>query len=141
MLTRTAAQVARRTLLPLSSRLYSSETPLYSRVDPVKGKVADDQVDMPDTLGHAVGIERFELLARAAGNEDPFELNIKKRAKGTKGEPTIIPSMYHYRLVGCICEEDAVSINWMYLYKGEPRRCNCGYWFKLVDLEVPDYGQ
>jgi len=24
---------------------------------------------MPDTLGHAVGAERFELLARLAGNE------------------------------------------------------------------------
>ncbi len=24
---------------------------------------------MPDTMGHAVGVERFELLARAAGNE------------------------------------------------------------------------
>jgi len=30
---------------------------------------ADDKVDMPDTLGHAVGTERFELLAKAAGNE------------------------------------------------------------------------
>lgn len=24
---------------------------------------------MPDTLGHAVGIERYELLAKLAGNE------------------------------------------------------------------------
>ena len=30
---------------------------------------ADEQSEMPDTLGHAVGTERFELLARAAGNE------------------------------------------------------------------------
>ena len=27
---------------------------------------------MPDTLGHAVGAERFELLARLAGNEVRF---------------------------------------------------------------------
>ena len=30
---------------------------------------ASDKIDMPDTLGHAVGPERFELLAKVAGNE------------------------------------------------------------------------
>ena len=30
---------------------------------------ASDKVSMPDTLGHAVGIERYELLAKLAGNE------------------------------------------------------------------------
>ena len=39
----------------------------------------------------------FEIL------QDPFDMKIRKRAKGTKEEPTIIPSIYHYRLVGCIC--------------------------------------
>lgn len=27
---------------------------------------------MPDTLGHSVGLERFELLAKLAGNEVYF---------------------------------------------------------------------
>lgn len=31
--------------------------------------VASDEVSMPDNLGQAVGEERFELLARLAGNE------------------------------------------------------------------------
>lgn len=31
--------------------------------------VASDQTSIPDALGHAVGPERFELLARLAGNE------------------------------------------------------------------------
>ena len=30
---------------------------------------ASDKVTMPDALGHAVGPERFELLAKLAGNE------------------------------------------------------------------------
>ena len=30
---------------------------------------ASDTVSMPDTLGHSVGIERYELLAKLAGNE------------------------------------------------------------------------
>jgi len=109
-------------------------------VDPQKGKVVSDKVDMPDTLGHSVGPERWELLARLAGNEDPFEMNIKKRAKGTFEEPTLIPSMYEKRLVGCICEEDAISINWMFIFKGEPKRCHCGNWYKLVDLDTSKFG-
>ena len=31
--------------------------------------VASDKVDMPDGLGHAVGLERWELLAKLAGHE------------------------------------------------------------------------
>jgi len=109
-------------------------------VDPQKGKVVSDKVDMPDTLGHSVGPERWELLARLAGNEDPFEMNIKKRTKGTREEPTLIPSMYEKRLVGCVCEEDAISINWMFLFKGEPKRCHCGNWYKLVELDTSKFG-
>jgi len=37
-------------------------------------------------------------------------------------------------------EEDSVSISWMFLYKGEPKRCECGNWFKLVELDPADYG-
>jgi cytochrome c oxidase subunit 5b len=96
---------------------------------------------MPDTLGHAVGPERWELLARLAGNEDPFEMNVKKRTKGTFNDPTLIPSMYEKRLVGCVCEEDAISIQWMFLHKGEPKRCACGNWFKLVELDTSKFGE
>lgn len=42
--------------------------------------------------------------------QDPFEMNVKKRAKGTKDEPTLIPSMYEKRLVGCICKLDFKSL-------------------------------
>ena len=37
-------------------------------------------------------------------------------------------------------EEDATCINWMHLHKGESRRCECGYWFKLVEIKPEDYG-
>ncbi|KAK2167687.1 hypothetical protein LSH36_25g04033 [Paralvinella palmiformis] len=137
LLYRSAANVVRRSTLISAVRM-SSETP---KVDPERGKVASDKVSMPDTLGHAVGAERFELLARLAGNEDPFDMNVKSRAKGTVDEPTLIPSLYDSRIVGCICEEDAVSITWMTLHKGEQKRCMCGYYFKLVPLEYKDYGQ
>ncbi|PVD22985.1 hypothetical protein C0Q70_16245 [Pomacea canaliculata] len=131
-LLRTSAGALRRSMTVQSLRAASGGGGV---VDHQKGKIASDKVSMPDTLGHSVGLERFELLAKLAGNEDPFEMNVKKRAKGTKDEPTLIPSMYEKRLVGCICEEDAVSINWMYLHKGEPKRCECGYWFKLSELK------
>jgi len=37
-------------------------------------------------------------------------------------------------------EEDSVSINWMFLYKGEAKRCQCGNWFKLVELDTSKQG-
>ena len=60
-------------------------------------------------------------------------MQVYKRVAGTKDKPNIVPSVADYRVVGCVCEEDATAINWMWLYKGEPKRCECGYWFKLVD--------
>jgi len=31
-------------------------------------------------------------------------MNVKQRRKGTIDDPTLIPSMYDKRLVGCICK-------------------------------------
>jgi len=135
-LLRVGTALSSRFIAPLASRA-SSGGPV---IDPLKGKVLDDSIDMPDSLGHSVGSERWEILAKLAGNEDPFELNVKKRAKGSVDEPTLIPSMFDKRLVGCICEEDSVTIQWMYLHRAESgKRCACGYYFKLVDLPKVDY--
>lgn len=42
--------------------------------------LASDDVEMPDTLGHAVGIEREELLAREAGDSvsQCFVVNLRE---------------------------------------------------------------
>ena len=36
--------------------------------------------------------------------KDPFELNVRKRASGTFSDPTLIPSMFEKRLIGCVCK-------------------------------------
>lgn len=88
---------------------------------------------MGDPIEHATGLEKRELLSKLAGNENPFDMKVIKRGPGTKDKPTAIPSAFGYRLIGCICEEETCHINYMWLYKGQPRRCECGHWFKLVD--------
>ncbi|XP_074654128.1 cytochrome c oxidase subunit 5B, mitochondrial-like [Tubulanus polymorphus] len=138
MLCARVISAVRRPLLVTAVRCGGSGGPV---VDPMKGKVVSDNVTMPDTLGHSVGAERYELLAKLAGNEDPFEMNVKMRGAGSKEEPNLVPSIYEKRLVGCICEEDATCINWMHLYKGEPKRCECGHWFQLSELKSVDYTQ
>ncbi|XP_059163088.1 cytochrome c oxidase subunit 5B, mitochondrial-like [Physella acuta] len=131
-LLRTTSCLLRRTISVASVRY--GHGPPAKPVDVHKGKVPSDDVKLPDSLGHSVGPERYELLAHESGEEDPFEMKVVKRAKGTFDEPTIVKSINNKRMVGCICEEDALTINWMYVHKGEPKRCECGYWFKLVDL-------
>lgn len=94
--------------------------------------VSFTSVTMGDPLEHATGLEKRELLAKVAGNENPFDLKVIKRSAGTKDQPTQIPSAFDARLVGCICEEESTSVTWMWLYKGHPKRCECGHWFTLV---------
>ena len=114
---------------------------------------------MNDPLEHATGIEKRELLAKAAGNDNPFDMKVFKRGAGTKENPNLIPSAFDARIVGCICklfvfvlfqhylisistfylflkypgEEDQTYVQWMWLQKGTAKRCECGHWFKLVE--------
>lgn len=59
---------------------------------------------MNDPMEHATGLEKRELLAKAAGNEDPFDMHVMKRAVGAKDSPTLIPSAFDARIVGCVCK-------------------------------------
>ncbi|KAH8030896.1 hypothetical protein HPB51_012236 [Rhipicephalus microplus] len=67
--------------------------------------------------------------------QDPFDMKVFKRGPGTKDNPNLIPSHLEKRMIGCICEEDQTHINWMWLHRGDPKRCECGYWFKIVDAK------
>ena len=54
-----------------------------------------------------------------------------KRRESTKDDPILIPSAFDSRIIGCICEDDQTYVNWMWVHAGSPRRCECGFWFKL----------
>ncbi|OQR78621.1 cytochrome c oxidase polypeptide Vb-like [Tropilaelaps mercedesae] len=89
--------------------------------------------EIPDVMDHSTGIEKRELIALASGNKDPFQMEALKRGPGTKDQPNLVPSMTDKRMIGCICDEDSAAIVYMWLHKGDPKRCECGHWFKLVD--------
>ena len=58
------------------------------------------------------------------------------RGKGTKDDPNIVKSLAgEYRMVGCHCTEDETHIKWFWLYNDQPKRCQCGYWFKLEPIQ------
>ncbi|XP_013191604.1 cytochrome c oxidase subunit 5B, mitochondrial [Amyelois transitella] len=88
---------------------------------------------MPDPLEHATGLERKELLALQAGQDDPFNMKVLKKEAGTKDKPTLVPSCFDARIVGCICDEHSTAITWLWLHKDQPRRCECGHWYKLIE--------
>lgn len=92
---------------------------------------------MNDPFDHATGLEKKEMEAWRKGNPDPFMMRVMKRGVGTKDTPTTVPSVHESRIVGCICHEEAFYVNYMWLYKGEPKRCECGYWFKLTEMKDP----
>jgi len=87
---------------------------------------------MPDSFENATSTEKQEMLARRAGNNDPYDMGLYHRGVGTLESPNLIPSRFDARIVGCVCEENATDINYMWLQAGEPKRCECGNWFQLV---------
>ncbi|XP_067614740.1 cytochrome c oxidase subunit 5B, mitochondrial-like [Eurosta solidaginis] len=112
------------------------ENDLIKKVFPSASVIYDKEGEismMNDPLEHASGIERREVLAKAAGNDNPFDIKVFKRGAGTKENPNLIPSTFDERIVGCICEEDQTYVQWMWLQKGTLKRCECGHWFKLVE--------
>lgn len=85
-------------------------------------------------------LEKFKLIDFffSSSSKDPFHYNTRfKRGEGTKEKPNLIPTFEDRRLVGCICEEDATNVNYFWLHLDDPKRCECGHWFKAV--EAPDY--
>ena len=87
-----------------------------------------------DPLDHATGIEKRELLAAAAGNFDPYNMKAMKiSTNSTKDQPNLVPSAFKSRMIGCVCEQDAAHVNWLWLHHGHSRRCECGHWFKLIE--------
>merc|ERR1712029_958623 len=75
----------------------------------------------PDSIEHATGIEKWELMAAQAGNDDPFFMKVRNRSafKGTKDDPIVVDAMDTYRMVGCVCEEHDCHIKRMWLIKVE----------------------
>lgn len=71
---------------------------------------------MPDIMEHATGIEKRELQAIAAGNEDPFDMKVIKRNAGTQQEPNLIPSAFESRIVGCICKSWLECLQYIKLF-------------------------
>ena len=67
-----------------------------------------------DPIEHATGIEKFELMAKRAGNDDPFFLKARSRGKGTKEDPNVVDAMDSYRMVGCVCNEEDTNIKWFW---------------------------
>ncbi|XP_017494435.1 PREDICTED: cytochrome c oxidase subunit 5B, mitochondrial-like [Rhagoletis zephyria] len=90
---------------------------------------------MNDPMDHATGIEKRELEQLKAGNKDPWLLDtVLKRGPGTREQPNMIPSAFDGRIVGCSCKGNRF-VNWMWLEKGEPKRCECGYYFQLKEIK------
>lgn len=70
---------------------------------------------MNDPVEHATGIEKRELLARIGGNDNPFDMKVIKKNDGSKDKPTLIPSAFDSRIVGCICKSIRTNTNVLYL--------------------------
>lgn len=70
---------------------------------------------MPDPLEHATGLEKKELLAIESGDDDPFNMKVLKKAAGTREQPTLVPSCFDARIVGCICKYIASLIKSLFL--------------------------
>lgn len=87
---------------------------------------------MGDPLEHATGLEKKELLAKVAGNCDPFDIEGITRGPGTRSQPNEVCSAFDSRIVGCYCHPEAMFAYYMWLHKGFPKRCACGHWYVLV---------
>ena len=124
------SQVSKRGLAVTAARRADQVMP-----DPVEHATGEIWKCFERILNHVLlGLEKYELLAKLAGNEDPFFLRAVTRGKvwitcsiqfmihtktlffqGTKENPTIINAMDNYRMVGCVCAEEDTNIKWTWL--------------------------
>lgn len=97
---------------------------------------------MADPWDILYGAERFEIAMKTKGYDDPYDMEpMKRKAVSTKQDPNIVLTLSDDRIVGCVCEEDTHRIEYMFIGKGETKRCECGHWFKCVERELPDLSE
>lgn len=89
--------------------------------------IADDQL--------VTGIQKREMLLAKQGCEDPWGFSkVIRRGSGRENDPTVVPSAFDARLVGCLCLDDRLP-KWMWIEKDEgPKRCECGHYFILKNV-------
>merc|ERR1712018_509217 len=58
--------------------------------------IARKEFKMQEPLDHATGVEKWELLAKQQGNDDPFLMKMRTRGKGTKADPNVVDSFDSY---------------------------------------------
>ena len=115
-----------------SSRLLATST--------LRWKSRNDEM-IPTDMKQANNLEKWEMLAKEAGNDNPFATyNIKPDAATgiSPSLPIMVPSMEDSRMVGCCCQNDYEEVVWFELKKGGIQRCDCGYYFKLIDYDPLD---
>lgn len=95
-------------------------------------------------------LQKQALECRRMANDNPFDsytMRPNPVEGNSKDVPILVPSTEAKRMVGCCCEDDYHEIVWFELEKGEVKKCDCGYYFKLIDynpldLNVPPrYGE
>lgn len=118
----------------LRSKLASIFGGYVDPADPNEQPIPSEKVNFPDVTEQATGEAKLFLLAFENGIIDPYcNLPVERRGAGTKDNPVKVQSFSEDRLVGCVCEETQNYLKYTHLYKGEPKRCQCGHWMELVD--------
>uniref|UniRef100_A0A6G1S566 Cytochrome c oxidase subunit 5B, mitochondrial n=1 Tax=Aceria tosichella TaxID=561515 RepID=A0A6G1S566_9ACAR len=118
----------------IKSKLASIFGGYVDPADPNEAPIPSDKVNFPDVTEHATGEEKLFLLAFENGILDPYcNLPTVRGDRGTRDNPVTIESFDDSRLIACVCEDTQNHHKYTNLYKGEPKRCQCGHWLELVD--------
>lgn len=102
--------------------------------DPNDEPIDAKDIRLPHSVDHATGERKLFLLAFENGFLDPYSnLPVERNGRGTKDNPVPIEAFGNERIVACSCETTQNHLKYTWVYRGEPKRCQCGHWLKLVD--------
>lgn len=102
--------------------------------DPNDEPINARDVFFPHVVDSATGERKLFLLAFENGFLDPYSnLPVERNGRGTKDNPVPVEAFGMERIVACACEQAQNHLKYTWVYRGEPKRCQCGHWMELVD--------
>lgn len=127
-----------------SSRNVNSDIPLSKGYINTKMRLKKNDfstglfTEFNDPIEHATGLEKRELLAKLAGNNDPFHMDaIKRSATSSKEKPTLIPSAFEARIIGCVCTyQHPSSTSTMIFYYQLSSANSYSFFFSIIILQA-----